>query len=52
MQRLLQRWRETPSTLLHARIIAYHRKHPFAECFLSEADLKTLRALVAFDTQA
>lgn len=48
MERLLQRWRESPSTLLHSRIIAYHRKHPFAECFLSEADLALCRALCAF----
>ena len=48
MERLLQRWRESPSTLLHSRIIAYHRKHPFAECLLSEADLALLRRLCAF----
>lgn len=46
MQKLLQRWRSAPSTLLHSQIIAYHRKHPFAECLLNEADIKTLRSLV------
>ena len=46
MQTLINRWRSAPSTLLHAKIVAYHRKHPFAELLLSEADLKTLRSLV------
>lgn len=48
METLLKKWRSAPSTLLHARIIAYHRKHPFSECFLNDADLALLRALCSF----
>ena len=48
MERLLQRYRETPNPLLHSRIIAYHRKHPFAECLLNDDDLALLRRLSAF----
>jgi len=46
MQTLIAQWRLGPNTLLHAKIVAYHRKHPFAELFLNEADQKTLRSLV------
>jgi hypothetical protein len=48
MQALLNRWRSEPNTLLHARIIAYHRKHPFCECMLNDKDLALCRALCAF----
>lgn len=52
METLLNKWRANPSTIRHAAIIRYHRKHPMCECLLNDADLALLRALCAFDTGA
>lgn len=38
MKTLLDKYRINPSPALHAKVLAYHRKHPFAECLLSPAD--------------
>ena len=42
MEALLNKYRANPSPALHAKVLAYHRKHPFAECLLSQADLSLL----------
>lgn len=42
MKTLLDKYRINPSPALHAKVLAYHRKHPFAECLLSQADLALL----------
>jgi hypothetical protein len=49
MQKLLEKYRANPSSIRHAAVISYHRKHPFCECFLNEADLALCRLLTAFD---
>lgn len=49
METLLNKYRANPTPIRHAAVISYHRKHPMAECFLSEADLALLRRLCAFN---
>lgn len=48
MQALLDKYRANPNSIRHAAVLSYHRKHPFAECFLSERDLALLRRLLSF----
>lgn len=48
MEALLNKYRANPTAIRHAAVLTYHRKHPFAECLLSQADLALLRRLCAF----
>lgn len=42
MATLLNKYRLNPTPANAQRVLAYHRKHPFAECLLSQADLALL----------
>lgn len=48
METLLNKYRANPTSIRHAAVLTYARKHPMAECFLSESDLALLRRLCAF----
>lgn len=48
METLLAKYRANPSSIRHAAVLTYHRKHPFAECFLKPDDLALLRRLLSF----
>jgi hypothetical protein len=48
MEALLNKYRANPTAIRHAAVITYHRKHPMAECLLSDADIALLRRLLAF----
>jgi hypothetical protein len=38
MKALLNRYRANPTAANHAAVMAYSRKHPFAEILLAQAD--------------
>ena len=42
MQKLLDRYRANPTDANLNAVLAYNRKHPFAECLLSPADQSLL----------
>lgn len=52
MQTLLNKYRADPCAANQAKVIAYHRKHPFAEILLSPADHALLIELESQPTSA
>ena len=45
MQTLLNKYRANPTSIRHAAVLTYYRKHPFCECLLCDEDLALLRYL-------
>lgn len=51
METLLAKYRANPTATAQAAVMAYHRKHPFAECLLSTADRALLIELESQPTK-
>ena len=51
METLLNKYRANPTATTQAAVMAYHRKHPFAECLLSTEDRALLIELESQPTK-